>query len=190
MKVLALDIATNTGVAVGDSGGTPKAWSVSLNEGLALKIPGETPQEKKFRMDNGRFSNALRLTHGLIETHKPDFVAIEAAVGGAKASFYLVMLVGCVRGCATNRGVKCETFNIGSVRKHFLGKAYTTRDFPELRPAKAKERIKGLVMDRCRLLGWEVEDDDSADACATWDYACATKVQSYQAPALGGLLRG
>lgn len=190
MKVLALDVATNTGVAVGESGGTPKAWSVSLNEGLPLKLPGESPQERKYRLENGRFSNVLRLTHGLIATHKPDFIAIEAAVGGAKASFYLVMLVGNVRGCAANHGVNSQTFNIGSVRKHFLGKAYTTRDFPELKPAKAKQRIKGLVMDRCRILGWEVEDDDSADACATWDYACATKVPSYQAPPKGGLFRG
>ncbi len=190
MKILALDVATQTGIAIGSSGGKPKAWSVSLNEGLAMNIIDEEPADRKMRLDNGRFSNALRLTHGLIHTHKPDFIMIEAAIGGPKASHYLIGLVANIRGCATNHGVLCRGANLGAVRKHFLGRSYGVKDFPHLKPAAAKAAIKGLVMDRCKLLGWEVEDDDSADACAIWDYACATRAKGYQAKPLGGLFSG
>lgn len=158
MKIVSLDIATNCGVAVGVSGGTPRTWTVNL---------GKAPDER-------RFSNALRLAHGLIATHEPDLVTVEAAIGGPKASAYLIGLVACVRGCCANQGVRCENVNLGSVRKHFLGKHYTMRDFPGMRRIDAKRAIKGMVMDRCRMIGWEVENDDCADAAALWDYSCAT----------------
>lgn len=157
MKIVSLDIATKTGIAVGVSGGDPRTWSVDL---------GQAP-------DDRRFSNVLRLAHGLIETHRPDLITVEAAIGGPKASAYLIGLVACVRGCAFNRGVRCEAVNLGSVRKHFLGKHYTTRDFPGMKRAQAKRAMKRMVMDRCRLLGWHVETDDEGDAAALWDYSCA-----------------
>jgi Holliday junction resolvasome RuvABC endonuclease subunit len=175
MKIVALDIATQTGVAVGESGTTPKAWSVDLGKGLSEGV---------------RFSQILKLTHGLIATHEPDLVAVEAAIGGKNASAYLIGLVACVRGVSANRGVECEQFHSGSIRKHFLGKAYTSRDFPHLKVAHAKRAIKQLVIDRCALLKWEAEDDNAADALALWDYTCAHKATSYQAAPLGGLFRG
>ena len=175
MKVLALDVATNCGVAVGSSGGDPKAWSVDLGKG---------------RSEGSRLSQVLRLTDGLIKTHSPDFVAVEAPIGGKNANAYLIKLVGCVEGCCANRGVQCEIMHSGTIRKHFLGKAYTSRDFPHLKPAAAKKAIKSLVMDQCKRLKWMVEDDDSADACALWDYACATRARGYQSAPIGGLFRG
>lgn len=174
MKICALDIATNTGISTGVSGAKPQTWSVNL---------GKPP-------DDRRFSNVLRLTHGLIEKHEPDLIVVEAFVGGPKASAYLIGLVACVRGCATNRGVKVEMVYPATVRKHFLGISKTTRHFPNLKPAKAKLAIKQEVMDRCRLLGWDVPDLDAADAAATWDWACATKAKRFQAAPTGGLFKG
>lgn len=173
VKILALDIATNTGIAVGSAGGVPTCWSENL---------GKAPDER-------RFSNVLRLTSSLIATHEPDFVAVEAAVGGPKTSHYLVGLLACVRGCAANRDIPVEAMHLGSIRKHFLGKAYTTRDFPGLSHAKAKMAIKGEVMKRCALLGWDVPNHDAADAAALWDFACATRARDYQAKPVGGLFK-
>lgn len=172
MTILALDVATKTGVAVGVPGRPPKAWSVDLGEAQ--------PHDR-------RFSNVLVLTHGLIETHKPRLIAIEGAVGGPKASAYLIGLVACIRGCAANRGVPVETYPINSIRKHFTGRALAVRDFPALKPAAAKKAIKQIVMDRCRLLGWDVPDADAADAAALWDFACAT--HGAQTVPTGGLFR-
>ena len=168
--VVALDIATQTGIAVGSPGGKPKAWSVDLGKG---------------RGEDARFSKALVLTHELIERHRPDLIAVEAAIGGKFASAFLIGVVACVRGVAANRGVPVRSYTSGSVRKHFLGRALAKRDFPSLKPAAATKAIKGEVIARCRLLGWEVADDNAADACALWDFACATA--GFQTAPSGGL---
>ncbi len=186
MKILALDIATQTGIAVGSSSGDPKAWSVNLGE--APERGRLSPADKQ-ALDNRRFSNVLKLTHGLIVTHNPDLIVIEAPIGGQNASAYLIGLVACVRGCAFNRGVKIPGVVYPStVRKHFIGKAMTARDFPKMKPAKAKLAIKEVVADRCRLLGWQVDDLDCSDALALWDWACATYAPKYQAKTVGGLI--
>lgn len=167
MKVLALDIATQCGVAVGNCGDTPKAWSVDLGKGCS---------------EDARFSQILTLTAGLIERHKPDLIVIEAPIGGRDASALLIGLVACARGVCANRGVLAVAVFPATVRRHFLGKSLTARDFPALSAAKAKRAIKGAVMDRCRLLGWDVPDDNAGDAAATWDWACATHGRAQSAP--------
>lgn len=173
MKVVALDVATQTGVAVGNSGGDPKAWSVDLGKGHSEEM---------------RFSEILRLTHGLIATHKPDLLVVEAPIGGKNASAFLIGLVACVRGCAFNQGTKCLTVYPSTVRKHFMGKSKTARDFPALSAAKAKLAIKNEIYKRCRSLRWDVDDLDAADAAATWDWACAVHGRAQSIPA-GGLFR-
>ncbi len=172
MKVLALDIATRCGIAIGTPGGEPRAWSEDIGKGL--------PEEQ-------RFSRVLVLTHKLLAEHKPDMVAIEAAIGGPKASSYLVGLVACVRGVCANRQVECKPYVLAAIRKHFLGKHYGVKDFPGLPHAKAKAAIKGKVLERCGLLGWSVPDHDAADAAALLDYALSVNT-NHQARVAGGLL--
>lgn len=171
MKILALDLATTTGVCVGTSGADPKVWSVYL---------GEAPDER-------RLSNVLRLTKGLIEKNQPNLIVPEAAVGGKEANAYLIGLMQCVRAQAFAMNVTCIPAHIATVRKHFIGKHMTSRDFPHLSKAAAKKAIKGEVIKRCQLLKWKAEDDNQADALAIWDYACATYARGYQAKPLGGL---
>lgn len=173
MKVVALDLATSTGVAVGSSGSTPRAWTVHLGK----------------RSEEERFSRVQGLTDYLIEKYQPDLIAIEAAIGGKNSSQFLVGLVACVRGRAFTHETISETFYLASIRKHFLGKAFTTRDFPSLSKPAAKKAIKAQVIARCGLLKWEVDGDDSADALALWDYACAVRSPKYQAKPQGGLFR-
>lgn len=170
MKIVALDIATRTGIAAGVSGGTPKWWEVDL---------GKAPNER-------RFSNVLRLTHEIIVEHQPDLIVVEAAIGGPKASAYLIGLVSCVEGCAFNRSVPVVRAHLGTIRKHFIGKALSVKSFPHLKPVDAKKAIKSQVIGRCHVLGWKVDTDNEADACALWDYASATYGRAQSAPA-GGL---
>lgn len=171
MIVLAMDVATTTGLCVGQSGADPRAWVVNL---------GEAP-------DDRRFSNVLRLTHELIEKNHPDLIVVEAPIGGPRASAYLIGLVACVRGCAFNRNVRCEVAHLGTVRKHFLGKSLSVKHFPHLKPAAAKKAMKDEVVQRCRLLGWNPQDDNEADAYAIWDWACAVYAPRYQAKPSGEL---
>lgn len=171
MKILALDLATSTGVCAGNSGAAPHAWTVSL---------GGLP-------DDRRFSNVLRLTHAIIEEHTPDLIVVEAPVGGPKASAYLIGLVACVRGCSFDMGIRCETAHLATVRRHFIGKNLTVKHFPHLKMAAAKKAIKSEVIHQCRLVGWNPQDDNEADAMAIWDWACAVFAPRYQAKPLGGL---
>ena len=170
--IVALDIATQTGVAVGSPGGAPRAWSVDLGKGSS---------------DDARFSAVLTLTHKLIAEYKPRLLAIEAPVGGPKASHLLIGLVACVKGCAANRSIPVKDFPINSVRKHFLGRAPRVSDYPAKNRAAAVKAMKADVMARCRLLGWQVDGHDEADAVALWDFACAT-LGAQTTPA-GGLFR-
>lgn len=172
MIILALDIATRTGVAVGKAGTAPVCFSEDLGKGQS---------------EDARFSKALILTDRLIREHKPDLIAVEAAVGGRDTSHYLVGILACVRGCAFNRKVPLKSYHSGSIRKHFVGKALTTRDFPNMSKAAAKKEIKIKVWNRCRALNYRVplNDYDAADAAALFDYACA--MERVQVPPSGEL---
>lgn len=172
MIVLALDIATNTGVAVGRVKETPRAWSVDLGAG----------QSQAYRL-----ARVLDLTRGLIDENRPDAIFVEAAVGGPKTSHFLVGLLACVTGQARLLGLDVQTCAIGTVRKHFLGRSWAKSDFPGLSVGAAARAIKGKVMGQCALLRWDVADDDAADAAAVWDYGCSTLSRAHQMHTLGGL---
>lgn len=171
MKVIAFDIASTTGVAFGEAGQKPRAWAVKLGSG------------------DERFAKALRMCAAYIQRLQPDLVVIEAPVGGREASALLIGLVACVKGEAIRLlgpGTTREYFP-STVRKHFMGKALTARDFPGKNHAAAKKAIKGAVIARCIALGWEVEGPDAADAAALWDYACSVESRAHQMTSLAGM---
>lgn len=168
--ILSLDIATRTGIAVGKPGSVPVAWSEDLGKG---------------RSEDARLSRMLALTSQLIEEHCPDLMAVEIPAIGERANLLLIGLAACARGVACNRGVVLLPCAANSVRKHFLGRALTARDFPALSRSKAKREIKNTVIRRCALLGWGDLDGDAADAAAQWDFACAKTKHPTKMP--GGL---
>ncbi|MFY0633656.1 MAG: hypothetical protein JXQ91_07585 [Vannielia sp.] len=173
MRVLALDIASTTGAAVGDTGGAPKAWSFNLGKG-----------------SNGlRYARLMQMIWNVCKEHSPDLVAIEAPTAGNYTNQFLVGLAACAEGTALMAGSKVQVCMSPSIRKHFLGKHLTAKDFPHLKRPAAKKAIKGQVMARCALLGWEAEDDNAADALALWSYACAQhdpKFAYQHTPLFGG----
>lgn len=161
MRVLALDTATSTGVAIGGAGwDKPKAWSVDLGKKQPWPLI---------------FSRMLRLVERYVDEFKPNVVAVEAPASGQHGNPNLIMLAGCALGQAAKMGVRPEVYYPNSVRKHFLGRSYVAKDFPGLSRPKAKLAIKNLVIARCRLLGWTVENDDAADAAALLDFALANE---------------
>lgn len=171
LRCLAFDVATVTGVAFGCAGDKPRAWAVSFGKAS----------------DEDRFSKALRMTATYIDKFQPDLVAVEAPVGGRDANALLIGLAACVKGEAARHGVRVVEYYPATIRKHFLGKALTARDFPALNRTAAKKAIKGAVMDRCRLLGWHVETGDAADAASLWDFTCAMESRAHQMTSLPGL---
>lgn len=167
MIILSLDIATRTGVALGRAGQKPRAISIDLGKGLSYGV---------------RFANAIRYTDSLIRKHKPDLVVFEAAVGGDKRHPLLTGLAAAVQGQATVMQARVEPVAIASVRKHFLGRHLTSKDYPHLGQDEARQAIKCEVMRRCQILGMPVRDDDEADAVAIFDYASFTYGRAQPAP--------
>lgn len=172
MKILAMDIASNTGVCFGGACEVPHTWSVDFGKGLS---------------DGRRFANALKFTRDCIEKYQPDHLAVECAIGGKTTSHFLVGAFSCVVGQAHLMGVPVLRFQVASIRKHFLGKHLRSVDYPGLSKQRARAEIKQAVIRRCISLGWKVEDDDAADAAALWDYACATLNAEHQMKTVGGL---
>jgi len=158
-RVLALDTATKTGLAFGEVGHKPRSWSVDL---------GKVPWER-------RFSKTLRMVRQVCTELHPDLVVVEQFVGGPKANVNLVGLVACALGEADRMGIATVTYYPASVRKHFLG------------GIRGAGKIKDQVYARCKMLGWDVDDLDAADALALWDYACAMQSRSHQMATVGGI---
>lgn len=172
MLVMSLDIATNCGVAIGNAGASPRAWSVDLG---------------KRASDQVRFAKAIGLARWACEKYRPDLVAIEAPVGGRVTSHLLVGMWACAMGEVQRHNINVVKCDISSVRKHFLGKHLTTKHFPGLTAPKAKMEIKRAVMNRCSALGWDIEGHDAADAAAVWDYACSKHDPNHHTTTIGGL---
>lgn len=166
MRILALDLANNTGVAFGDCNGTPEMHTEVMGP------PGASHGQ--------RFTQCLRTTLRLIETLKPQAVVIEAPIvsgvkGGQERSQLAMGYRASVFTAAFIRGVTPYEYPVQTIRKHFIGEGNLSR-----------EAAKARVMARCRMLGWTVETDDQSDAAAVFDYARA-KLARIQTAAPFGL---
>jgi hypothetical protein len=80
----------------------------------------------------------------------------------------LMGLVACVRGWAQMKGVRCETFEVASIDKHFLGSRI-----------KGRAERKAANISRCRQLRWAPNTDDEADAGAVFDLSCSLQNRSH-----------
>jgi crossover junction endodeoxyribonuclease RuvC len=156
MNVLALDLATLAGWAVGEPGAEPAHGSVRfasvgasheaifasahkwMVEQMVLHEPEmviwESPLPTSFRQGRSTV-DTTSLLYGL-----PAVVGTVAYLGGV----YNIR--------------KADTKD---VRLHFIG----------CNPKRAK--AKPMVKRQCRAMGWEVDDDNEADALATWHYMCS-----------------
>lgn len=172
MNILAVDLATRTGAAFGPPSGKPVTWPVDFS---------------KAREHGARLAQVLRWTRKMVEDLQPDLIAYEAPIGGKDTGHLLVGMAAVLHATAHDLGVRVVDYHSATVRKHFIGKAMTARDFPALSHAAAKKAIKHKVADRCRLLGWEVQDLDCADAAALWDYACSNESRAHQITTVGGV---
>jgi hypothetical protein len=153
--VLALDLASVSGWAVGEPGGKP--------------IHGSHRFASIGASHEAIFAGAVRWINLLLNEHEPDLVVWEAPLAGFKGGkttndvttvlFGLPAVIGAIvyiRGVYDIR--KADT---AAVRHHFIG----------CNPKRAK--AKPMVVRQCFAMGWEVEDDNEADALAVWSYMCA-----------------
>jgi hypothetical protein len=155
--ILALDLASTSGVAEGRVGEKPRTWTWRL---------GSSGSSQAHRL-----AELLKLISNHLVVSKPQAIWVEAPMAprvmvdiGATADTagLLLGLPAIIRAVSYIRGVyTVNDANVQDVRKHFCGR----RTFP-------KGEAKAAVIQRCKMLGWDVANDHEADAAALWSYAC------------------
>src|SRR6202790_5370466 len=159
-KILALDVATKTGVAEGRPGEVARLQTID------------------FRGDDGLTGLYGRATLWMATTLRdepPDLVVIEkpvppsAAFGHTNADTTLITIgmFGILCGIVHCKSIRLEIAPISTWRKHFLGRGNAPG-------VLAKE----MALERCALLGWggwgAGIDHNAAEAAGIWDWAGAT----------------
>lgn len=153
--ILALDLATTTGYAIGLPGDVPRCGTAHFAGPNGASI-------------NAIFANALTFFSGFLKQEpRPVSLILEAmlppeAMKGEtsrRTRDLLAGLHGIVRATAHCRGI-FEISDVGvlAVRRHFCG---------DQRANKAD------VLERCKILGWRPTNHNEADAAACWHFACS-----------------
>lgn len=165
--ILAIDQATQTGLAYCNPGARPAPNWLECNTGIRgekhyssthlLARKGSDPVDKVIGMHE--------LLQDHIDLHKPKFVMMEAIlIAGSQTSqqtalttFGLAMKIEEV--CKLN-GIRIFDVHIGTWRSHFIGSGHGK-----------KPNYKRIVQRRCDALGWKYRDDNESDALGILDYA-------------------
>jgi hypothetical protein len=154
--VLALDLASVSGWAVGEPGAKPEHGSIRF--------------ASKGASHEAIFADAFKWMTIRCSWWKPGLIVWEAPMPtsfnrGRTTSHVTTILYGLpavIGAAAYLKGIyDIRKANTKDVRMHFIGCS----------PKRAK--AKPMVMQQCRAMGWDVADDNEADALATWHYMCA-----------------
>ena len=155
-RVLALDLATTTGWAFGAPGSIPRCGHIRFTK------PGAS------RAETYRVFRTWLEDRWNVRDHQPDLVVYESpAVPSIMAGKTNIETIKRLVGLAEHleewcfKKVELREASVSQVRVHFIGQ--------NMKSAFAKQK----TYDQCRMLGWEVENFDQADAAALWDFQCA-----------------
>lgn len=152
MRVMFLDIATSTGVAVDGPRESGRPFLASFHCGSDGPRPGRA------------FFEYERWLNGMIERWRPEEIGYEAAITQKRGESALnsqvtaeklLGLIAITKLLCYAHDLTPRACNIQKVRRHFCGNGH----------ADKKE-----VWSRCLMLGWEPMTDDEADAAAGWDF--------------------
>jgi hypothetical protein len=160
VRILAIDCATTTGWAAGDSAGNPVSGAVTFG-----------PDR------DGKYSGIMQWTHKMLKEHEPERIAIEAPFVGDNTSFSQMELAygmqACILAvCRYKTFLKVKQHNVNSIQSYFIPKPPIAKG--EKRPKLGSDQKKMLIRRRCIELGWTTEEEtslDQTDACAIWAYA-------------------
>jgi hypothetical protein len=176
-KIVALDLASNTGWAVGSVGSKPSSISMRLRR---HDDPHDVALENMWVELDREFRKGL-----------PDLVAKEKMLhlaalallkNNAENSVLQMKLHGVVEQKCRHHGIRWIDVGVTTARKHFVGIGGVTGGSSKQRRAENKM----MVLRRCQLLGLIEKDTtprpyeetdpiyNRADAICVWDYAAAT----------------
>jgi len=152
-RVLALDLATTTGWAYGVPGSIPKFGHIRFTK-------AGSPRAETYRA----FRDWLEATWN-VRGEQPDAVVYESpmvpALMQGKTNINTIRLLTGLSAILEEwcvGKVDCQEARVSDVRTFFVGS--------NMKGAQAKL----LTIHRCRMIGWDVETTDEADALALWSY--------------------
>ena len=166
--ILALDIATRTGWAYAG----PDQVAAWPDVPLAARAH---PRPRWGLIDissagagAGRWTRYVDRLTDLLSLTKPAVIVYEAplsSVGMPNAHTAVILhgLVAFTEYTAARWRIVHRPAHISTVRKHFLGRA----------PRDGRAKAKAAVIDGCARRGWDISNDNIADALAVLDYAIA-----------------
>lgn len=149
--ILALDIATITGWAIG-----PINATAPLNGSHRIAAPGADIAYTLVKFERWLLDFLTVKTPSLVVFEAP--VPRSAAHGFQTARKLLGLIAVCELVCFRS-GIQCREAAIQTVRKHFCGNGRAD-----------KEAVQAM----CAARGWAFADDNAADALALWSYSAET----------------
>lgn len=156
MRVLALDLANNSGVAIVDGDATLVCTSWPLLDGVRTSGRSAPPLDVRHVLAVQSLRNRLKR---LISIHRPDVVAVEREFGRGVGSRLLVALYTAGQEAAYDAGLPCLGVRLGDWRKHVHGSGGWTTD-------RYKDEAMRLVPD--------APDADAAEATLIARYVAQT----------------
>lgn len=157
MIVAGLDVATQTGVCLGEPGQTPTFWTEDFSHPLHEE----------------RGAKALRFANRLIKEHGVQAIGIEAPIkmrhDKTATNELLMGLVFNIRSWAAVQGIPCKTIPIQTIDKRFLG----------IVQKGGRDARKAAIWKHCQLVGWNPQTQDEADAGSVHWAMCAEVSRSF-----------
>ena len=166
--VLALDVATVCGFAVGEIGTeNPKtALELATSGGIPQPLSGTHRIGKPGLSDGQFYLNYEIWLNDLITFHNPAMVVYEAPFisGGNKmrAAFRLLGMSAITDLTCQKKSVPVRSAHNATARKYFCGTGNAKREI-----------MKRKIQEACDARGWKYADDNEADALAVWEYSQA-----------------
>lgn len=155
MTVLALDLASVSGWAYGDPGGAP-------THGYIRFAKAGSSHEAIFASAMRWMTGMMRIKPSLVVWESPLSTVFRRGRTTTDTTSILFGLPAVIGAVAFEHGVydlrKADTRD---VRNFFIGS----------NPKRA--RAKPMVIAQCKRQGWNVTDDNEADALAVWHYQCS-----------------
>jgi hypothetical protein len=150
--ILALDLATTTGWAIGRPDRTPRFNSFRIAK------PG---------VERCNVYRSFRIwIEDFTRNHKPKLIVYESPASpmimqGHTNIDTIKRLIGLcehLEEWCVGTGIELREASVGQVRAHFIGSNMK------------RDAAKAATIARCHELGWDVSNDNEGDACALWDY--------------------
>ena len=151
-------------------GGPIMALDTASQSGIALGRPGDAPVLKTVRFRDSE--DTIEHTWGRVtkwavrelKEAKPECIFVEThppIIKSYDANLIQIGIWSIIVGIADARGIRCYRAPVNDIRAHFIGSRRYKRDI-------AKQR----TMDVCLQLGFNPANFDESDAVAAWHYGC------------------